>query len=43
MSATLFAALARERGLTVERVIREWSGGRHDLSAFADAITVLRR
>lgn len=42
MSTTLFAALARDRGLEVERVITSWSGGRHDLSAFGDAITVLR-
>ena len=43
MTAALFAALARERGLEVEREIREWSGGRHTLGAFHDVITVLRR
>jgi SAM-dependent methyltransferase len=42
MSAGLFAALARERGLELERQIRSWSDGRHDLGAFADVITVLR-
>ena len=42
MSADLFAALARERGLAVERQLRSWSGGRHDLGAFHDVITVLR-
>jgi SAM-dependent methyltransferase len=43
MSAGLFAALARERGLEVDEHIRSWSGGRHDLGAFGDAITVLRK
>jgi SAM-dependent methyltransferase len=43
MSAGLFAALAEERGLAVRRQIRSWSEGRHDLSAFADVITVLER
>ena len=43
MSAGLFAALADERGLDVRRQIRSWSEGRHDLSAFADVITVLER
>ena len=43
MSATLFASLARDRGLTVEQQMREWSGGRHDLGAFHDVITVLRK
>jgi SAM-dependent methyltransferase len=42
MSAGLFAALGRERGLELERQIRSWSDGRHDLGAFADVITVLR-
>lgn len=42
MSAGLFAALAHERGLRVERQLHSWSGGRHDLGAFADVITVLR-
>ncbi len=41
MTATLFAALAREHGLVVDRVIRSWSGGRHDLAAYQDAISVL--
>ena len=43
MSAGLFAALAEERGLRVERQLSSWSGGRHDLGAFADVITVLRK
>jgi SAM-dependent methyltransferase len=43
MTATLFSRLARERGLEVERQIRDWSAGRHDLGAFHDTITVLRR
>jgi ubiquinone/menaquinone biosynthesis C-methylase UbiE len=43
MTAKLFAALARDRGLEVERQIREWSAGRHGLGAFHDAITVMRR
>jgi hypothetical protein len=43
MTAELFGALAAERGLTVETVVREWSGGRHGLDAYHDAITVLRR
>jgi hypothetical protein len=42
MSAGLFAALADQRGLRVERQLRSWSGGRHDLGAFGDVITVLR-
>lgn len=42
MSAGLFAALAAQRGLRVERQLRSWSGGRHDLGAFGDVITVLR-
>jgi SAM-dependent methyltransferase len=41
MSAGLFAALAEERGLEVQEQIRSWSGGRHDLSAFGDVISVL--
>ena len=36
MSAHLFAALARERGLAVEGHIRAWSGGRHDFEAYGD-------
>ena len=43
MTATLFAALAREHGLAVDRVIRSWSGGRHDLAAYRDAISVLEK
>jgi SAM-dependent methyltransferase len=43
MSARLFGALAAERGLEVERRLRSWSGGRHDLGAFGDVITVLRK
>ena len=42
MTTELFAALARDRGLRVERVVRSWSGG-PALDAFGDAITVLRR
>jgi SAM-dependent methyltransferase len=43
MSAHLFAVLARDRGLSVERQVRSWSDGRFDLSAYGDVITVLRR
>src|SRR3954454_1860036 len=43
MSATLFASLARDRGLQVDKQLREWSAGQHDLGAFHDVITVLRR
>jgi SAM-dependent methyltransferase len=43
MSARLFAALARERGLEVTEQIRSWSGGRHGLDAYHDVITVLRK
>ncbi|HZN88683.1 MAG TPA: class I SAM-dependent methyltransferase [Thermoleophilaceae bacterium] len=43
MSAGLFAALAEEHGLDVRRQVRSWSEGRHDLSAFADVISVLER
>jgi ubiquinone/menaquinone biosynthesis C-methylase UbiE len=44
MSRELFAALAREQGLRVERQFDSWGPeGRYDLSAFADAITVCRR
>jgi ubiquinone/menaquinone biosynthesis C-methylase UbiE len=43
MTAELFAALARDRGLAVERTIRSWSGGEHALTAYHDVITVLRR
>jgi ubiquinone/menaquinone biosynthesis C-methylase UbiE len=44
MSRDLFAALAVERGLRVERQLDSWgSNGRYDLSSYADAITVCRR
>jgi SAM-dependent methyltransferase len=44
MSRGLFAALAHGRGLRVECQLDSWGpGGRYDLAAFADAITVLRR
>lgn len=43
MSRNLFAALAVERGLQVERQLDSWgSNGRYDLSGYADAITVCR-
>jgi len=43
MTARLFASLAGERGLAVERVIRSWGDGQHALGGYGDAITVLRR
>jgi SAM-dependent methyltransferase len=43
MSAHLFAVLAGERGLAVERQLRSWSDGRFGLDAYGDVITVLRR
>ena len=43
MSALLFANLARERGLEVERLFDSWGRGRHDVKNFGDVITVLRR
>jgi len=43
MSALLFANLARERGLEVERQFDSWGRGRHDVKNFGDVITVLRR
>jgi SAM-dependent methyltransferase len=43
MTAALFATLARERGLDVERVVRSFGSSGHGLDAFGDAITVLRR
>jgi SAM-dependent methyltransferase len=44
MSRDLFAALAIERGLQVERQLDCWGpDGRYDLSGYADAITVCRR
>jgi SAM-dependent methyltransferase len=43
MSRGLFASLAAERGLRVETQFDSWGpGGRYDLSAFGDAITVCR-
>jgi ubiquinone/menaquinone biosynthesis C-methylase UbiE len=44
MSRGLFAALAVERGLRVERQFDSWGpDGCYDLSAYADVITVCRR
>jgi SAM-dependent methyltransferase len=43
MTAELFAAFARERGLDVERTIRSWGGGEDALGGYHDVITVLRR
>jgi ubiquinone/menaquinone biosynthesis C-methylase UbiE len=44
MSRRLFAALAVEHGLRVERQFDSWGpDGRYDLSAFGDAITVCKR
>jgi len=44
MSRNLFAALAVERGLTVEAQLDSWGPeGRFDLGAFHDAITVCRK
>jgi ubiquinone/menaquinone biosynthesis C-methylase UbiE len=45
MSRDLFAAAARERGLSVERQFDSWGTerARFDLSAFGDAISVLRK
>jgi SAM-dependent methyltransferase len=44
MSRNLFARLACERGLTVEAQIDSWGpGGRYDLSAYHDAITMCRK
>jgi SAM-dependent methyltransferase len=43
MSARLFAILAAERGLAVERQMRSWADGRYGLGAFGDVITILRR
>lgn len=42
MSARLFAALAGERGLEVERQFDSWGAGRHDVRPFGDVISVLR-
>jgi hypothetical protein len=43
MTAALFAALAREHGVAVERVVRTWGEGRHALGGFGDVVSVLRR
>jgi SAM-dependent methyltransferase len=43
MTAELFAELARERGLAVERAIRSWAGDEQALAGYHDVITVLRR
>jgi SAM-dependent methyltransferase len=44
MSRRLFATLADQRGLTVEAQIDSWgAGGRYDLSAYHDAITICRK
>jgi SAM-dependent methyltransferase len=44
MSRGLFAALARDRGLVVDAQFDAWGPDRrHDLSAYGDAITVVRR
>ena len=43
MSRELFATLAAERGLVVERQLDSWGAdGRYDLSGYGDAITVCR-
>lgn len=43
MSRKLFAALATQRNLDVERQLDSWGpDGRYDLSGYGDAITVLR-
>jgi ubiquinone/menaquinone biosynthesis C-methylase UbiE len=43
MTAELFAALAGQRGLAVERTIRSWAGAADALGGYHDVITVLRR
>jgi hypothetical protein len=43
MTVELFARLAGDAGLEVAEVVRSWSGDRHTLDAFHDAISVLRR
>jgi SAM-dependent methyltransferase len=44
MSRGLFAALAAERGLTVETQFDSWGAdGRHDLGAYHDTISVCRK
>ena len=42
MTARLFANLAAERGLEVERQFDSWDGGRFDVRPFGDVITRLR-
>ena len=43
MSAHLFATLAGDRNLTVQRQLRSWCDGRFDLGAYSDVISVMRR
>lgn len=43
MTATLFAALARDHGLVVERQFDSWAGGRFDVRPHGDVITALRK
>jgi ubiquinone/menaquinone biosynthesis C-methylase UbiE len=43
MSARLFANLARERGLAVERQFDSWGDGRYDVRKDRDVITVVRK
>lgn len=42
MSAALFANLARERGLVVERQFDTWAGGRYGVRRQGDVVTQLR-
>ena len=43
MTAALFANLARERGLVVERQFDTWAGGRYGVRRQGDVVTQLRR
>jgi ubiquinone/menaquinone biosynthesis C-methylase UbiE len=43
MSAELFARLARDRGLAVERQFSTWGGGRFAVPVEGDSVAVLRR
>lgn len=43
MSAALFANLARDRGLVVERQFDTWAGGRYGVRSQGDVVTQLRR
>lgn len=43
MTATLFARLADDRGLTVERQFDTWDDGRHGVRRQGDVVTQLRR